>query len=116
MILAHIKDEVLDAEGRIDPFKLDAVARMGGDWYCRANGEALFTVPKPLEKMGIGIDQLPEAIRKSNVLTGNDLAMLANVESFDQTAGYTSKEDKHRQAQDLLKHKKIEEAWAVLKA
>lgn len=115
VVLAHIKDEVLDAEGKIDPFKLDAVARMGGDWYCRANGEALFTVPKPLEKVGIGIDQLPEAIRKSKVLTGNDLGMLANVESFDNQVRYSNDIVKHQQAQILLKEKKVEEAWEALK-
>ncbi|MFN9501846.1 MAG: flavin reductase family protein, partial [Chryseotalea sp.] len=63
VVLVHIANRVLDANGKIDPFKLDAVARMGGDWYCRAKGDALFTVPKPLEKIGIGIDQLPDEIR-----------------------------------------------------
>jgi flavin reductase (DIM6/NTAB) family NADH-FMN oxidoreductase RutF len=115
VILAHVKDEILDAEGRIDPFKLDAVARMGGDWYCRANGEALFTVPKPLEKIGIGIDQLPEAIRKSTVLTGNDLAMLANIEQLPEGAelGAYSRESQMK-AKEYLKDSKIEEAWSAL--
>ncbi|NBP69243.1 MAG: flavin reductase family protein [Cytophagia bacterium] len=116
VILAHIKDEVLDTEGRIDPFKLDAVARMGGDWYCRANGEALFTVPKPIEKIGIGIDQLPEAIRKSPVLTGNDLAMLANVETYDKQSFYSKEVTRHKEAQLLLKMNKVNEAWDILKS
>lgn len=115
VVLAHVKDEVLDADGKIDPFKLDAVARMGGDWYCRANGEALFTVPKPLEKIGIGIDQLPAVIRKSTVLTGNDLAMLANVESYDSDVHYSDEATKHSAAQALLKNNKVNEAWDVLK-
>ncbi len=115
VVFAHIKDEVLDPEGKIDPFKLDAVARMGGDWYCRANGEALFTVPKPLEKIGIGIDQLPEAIRKSKVLTGNDLALLANIEQLPagaNTALYTL--ENQIKAKKYLESSKIDDAWAVL--
>jgi flavin reductase (DIM6/NTAB) family NADH-FMN oxidoreductase RutF len=116
VILGHIKDEVLDTEGRIDPFKLDAVARMGGDWYCRANGEALFTVPKPIEKIGIGIDQLPEAIRKSTVLTGNDLAMLANVETYDTHSHYSEDVIKHQEAQLLLRKNKVNEAWDIMKS
>jgi flavin reductase (DIM6/NTAB) family NADH-FMN oxidoreductase RutF len=78
--LIHLNENILSKEGKIDPRKIDTVARMGGDWYCRANGEAIFEVEKPLVKKGIGIDQLPEAIRCSPVLTGNQLAQLANVE------------------------------------
>lgn len=115
VIMAHIKDEILDEEGKIDPFKIDAVARMGGDWYCRASGESLFKVPKPLDKLGIGIDQLPVAIRQSSIFTGNDLAMLANVErlpqgSFSKAADTTI----HEKVKALLTQGKIEEAWRIL--
>lgn len=115
VVLVHIKEDVLDGEGKIDPFKLDAVARMGGDWYCRANGEALFKVPKPLEKIGIGVDQLPENIRNSKILTGNDLGMLANVERIPNGAiHFNSDPASHTQAQEFLLQGKIEEAWNVL--
>lgn len=115
VVLMHIKEDVLDAEGKIDPFKLDAVARMGGDWYCRAQGDALFKVPKPLEKIGIGIDQLPESIRNSKILTGNDLGMLANVERIPNGAThFNSDTASHAQAQEYLLQGKIEEAWSVL--
>ena len=117
IILAHIKEEVLDAEGKIDPFKLDAVSRMGGDWYCRAQGDALFKVPKPLDKIGIGIDQLPEQIRNSKILTGNDLGMLGNVERipFISNKIYASSDESvHRTAQKYLREGKVEEAWRVL--
>lgn len=115
VILAHVKDDILDTEGKIDPFKLDAVARMGGDWYCRANGEALFTVPKPLEKIGIGIDQLPEALRNSTVLTGNDLGMLANVEQLPagaESGSFTI--ERQMKAKTYLKDSKIKDAWTAL--
>jgi flavin reductase (DIM6/NTAB) family NADH-FMN oxidoreductase RutF len=124
VLLAHIKEEVLDAEGKIDPFKLDAVARMGGDWYCRAQGDALFQVPKPLDKIGIGIDQLPEAIRNSKVLTGNDLGMLGNVERIPDPVRSLTREEQtvvahgndaiHRLAHQYLQENKIEDAWNLL--
>lgn len=114
VVLAHIKDEILDAEGRIDPFKIDAVARMGGDWYCRANAEALFKVPKPLEKIGIGIDQLPAAIRNSKVLTGNDLGMLANVEKLPESDGFSEDPVVHAAVQRLLEQGRLDEAWVLL--
>lgn len=91
VLLAHFRREILDEKGRVDTEKVDTVARMGGNWYCRAHGDALFEVPKPLEKKGMGVDQLPERIRLSNVLTGNDLGMLANVErlpSDDEVRAY----------------------------
>ena len=81
VVRAHFRQDILlpDAAG-IDPFKLDAVARLGGDWYCRASGSSLFEVAKPNRHIGIGIDQLPEHLRTSDVLTGNELGRLANIE------------------------------------
>ena len=81
VVRAHFRQDILLPGGAgIDPFKLDAVARLGGDWYCRAGGTSLFEVPKPNRRLGIGIDQLPERIRTSATLTGNDLGQLANIE------------------------------------
>lgn len=79
ILLMHIDDSVLDEQQKIDPQKLDLVARMGGDWYCRASGTALFEVPKPLSVPGIGVDRLPESVRLSRILTGNDLGQLGNI-------------------------------------
>ena len=81
VVRAHFRADILlpGATG-IDPFKLDAVARLGGDWYCRASGASLFEVPKPTRRLGIGIDELPEFLRTSAVLTGNELGRLANLE------------------------------------
>ncbi|TDQ08570.1 flavin reductase family protein [Pedobacter metabolipauper] len=78
--LIHIKEEILDAEGKIDQEKIDLVARLGGDWYCRVTADNLFKVAKPLTTLGIGVDALPKGVRNSMVLTGNDLGMLGNVE------------------------------------
>ncbi|MEJ5996124.1 flavin reductase family protein [Pedobacter sp. Du54] len=78
----HIKEEILDEEGKIDQTKIDLVARLGGDWYCRIRSENLFKVAKPLTTLGIGIDALPVSVRNSTVLTGNDLGMLGNREKL----------------------------------
>ncbi len=82
ILLMHIKEEILDEKGLISPNKIDLIARLGGDWYCRASGNALFEVAKPLTTKGIGIDLLPEEIKYSKVLTGNNLAQLANIEKL----------------------------------
>lgn len=82
--LIHIHEEILDEEGKIDQAKIDLVARLGGDWYCRVTPENLFKVAKPLTTLGIGVDALPKAVRNSFVLTGNDLGMLGNVEHLPE--------------------------------
>jgi len=135
ILLAHIKDEILDDEGKIDPFKLDPVARMGGDWYCRATGDALFEIPKPLRNKGIGVDKIPANIRNSIVLTGNNLGRLGNVEKLPsqseldeymmqpqiQEMKIKHKHDRdtfhfhlHKVAQQLIEDGKADEAWKVL--
>ena len=71
-----------------DATKLDLVgAWCGGDYYVRANEASLFTVPKPLGVMGMGVDALPEDIRTSHVLTGNHLAMLGGCETVPRRNG-----------------------------
>lgn len=78
----HIKEEILDDDGKIDQEKIDLVARLGGDWYCRVTADNLFKVAKPLTTLGLGVDALPLSVRNSNVLTGNDLGMLGNLEKL----------------------------------
>ncbi len=131
IVLIHINDDVLDEDGRIDPQKMDAVARMGGDYYLRAKGENIFKVPKPNEKLGIGFDNIPHAVRNSSVLTGNDLGKLANIEKLpdlDSVRLFTSMhpeleamassglESLHRLAQQLVNEDKLEDAWKTLLA
>ncbi len=115
MVAMHINDAVLNEAGQIDPHKIDLVARMGGDYYCRASGDAVFTVPKPNMKLGVGIDALPEAIRNSTVLTGNDLGMLANVSELPAGAEHASlSQDIHLKARNLLAQQMVDEAWMAL--
>ncbi len=75
----HIDESILDEQGNVDPHKADWVARMGKDFYCRASGEAVFEVEKPGMTVAMGWDKLPEYIISSEVLTGNDLGLLANL-------------------------------------
>lgn len=131
-VLIHINEEILDANSRIDPHKIDLVARMGADYYCRASGSAVFEVPKPNTRLGIGVDTLPLSIRNSRILTGNNLGMLANIhelpvinpsfedEQLKNIIQYYSitpdemEKELHRYAQQLLERGKVSEAWQVL--
>ncbi len=135
VVLMHINENVLDANNHIDPHKIDLVARMGGNWYSRANGNSLFEVAKPLMNLGIGVDKIPAAIRNSKVLTGNNLGQLGNVEhlpSDDEVMIYKNsgaineafemygstkeklEEHLHHIAKGLLENNKVGEAWKVL--
>jgi len=80
ILLVHISEDILDENGTIDQNKIRLVGRMGKQYYVKAFGDALFQVEKPLQKPGIGIDALPEHIRFSKYLTGNELGQLGNVE------------------------------------
>ena len=82
VVKLHIDEEVLDENERIDPFKIDLVARMGSNYYCRANGDAIFEVPKPITTISLGVDALPAAIRLSHELSGNELGMLGQAETL----------------------------------
>ncbi len=78
----HIDKNVVHEKYKIDPHKIDLVARMGADFYCRASGDAVFEVPKPNQKIAIGFDNLPEHIKFNSYLTGNELGQLANLETL----------------------------------
>lgn len=135
IVLMHISEDVLDEHKQIDPRKIDLVARLGANWYSRTNAGALFEVTKPILNLGIGIDQLPEHIRKSAILTGNNLGQLGNVEkqpSKEDVLNYknsqsikdaataagknypASSQELHHIAKELLDAGKVEEAWKVL--
>lgn len=120
VLLMHINEKILDVDGKIDQWKLDAVARMGGDYYCRAQGESIFKVAKPITTTGIGVDQIPGVIRNSKVLTGNDLGMLGNVErlplkgSVDEVIEFADEYEVHQRAHQLLNENKVEAAWRLL--
>ena len=86
VIKIHVDERILDQQGVIDPYKLDPVARLGGNWYAKITPDSLFQIPKPLTTLGIGVDQIPGKIRNSPVLTGNNLGRLGNVEHLPTKA------------------------------
>jgi flavin reductase (DIM6/NTAB) family NADH-FMN oxidoreductase RutF len=131
VIRLHVDEALLDDDERIMTDKLDLVGRMGGGTYVRASGSALFDVAKPGGRIGMGVDALPETIRNSTVLTGNDLGLLAGEEQLPgqseidalqadttlATALAQAGDDttsKHQIAKDLLAKARVQEAWAVL--
>ena len=130
----HINEEILDENQMIDQEKIDLVSRMGGNWYCRADANSMFEIAKPITTCGIGIDNIPDDILNSKVLTGNDLGKLGGIEALpDETEVNEHKlvalselfidlEDRpselekklHLKAQALLKEDKLVEAWKTL--
>jgi flavin reductase (DIM6/NTAB) family NADH-FMN oxidoreductase RutF len=125
VILMHISEEVLTADGRIDQTKIDLVGRMGGNFYCRAHGDALFEQVQPMANLGIGVDALPISIRNSKILSGNDLGKLGNVTHLPSdelvqeykaalTKKFLSEEALHNEVKKLLNQNNIEEAWKLL--
>jgi flavin reductase (DIM6/NTAB) family NADH-FMN oxidoreductase RutF len=114
----HIKDEVLDENGLIDQKKIDLVSRMGGNWYCRADENSMFEVAKPLTTIGIGVDQIPEHIKNNKLLTGNDLGLLASVESLptqEEINNYPKNTtDIYIEAKKLIEKGEIINAWKIL--
>jgi len=132
----HINEDILDANGKIDPHKIDLVARLGGDWYCRVTGDNLFKIAKPIDYAGtgIGVDAFPKAVKNSSVLTGNNLGLLglvktlpsdAEVEAFSKTDemkelldaaidSHTRTIRLHLKARHLLDNGRVMDAWKVL--
>ena len=137
VVMIHIREEYLDERGKLDTTKLDLIGRMGDNWYCKASGEALFEIPKPLGTKGIGVDQLPRQVRNSPILTANNLGRLGNVKALPDTltltqvmeeaevkaiisqySGQSSRREEalHRLAQKYLEAGKTEKALAILMA
>lgn len=125
VVKMHIDENVLAEDGTIDQHKIDLVARAGGSYYSRAR-DGFFEIPKPISSLGIGVDALPDEIRLSEVLTGNNLGMLANVEALPELEDVNNfakehpefigleKTKKHTFAQEYLEKNDIESAWKVL--
>ncbi|MFT5595713.1 MAG: flavin reductase (DIM6/NTAB) family NADH-FMN oxidoreductase RutF [Flammeovirgaceae bacterium] len=134
IVKIHVREDLINEELQIDQTKIDTVGRMGGDYYTRAHGAALFEVAKPLRTMGIGVDQIPAEIRNSSILTGNDLGRLGNVEELPNETDvneyrltelsdiFVALEDSphklekslHEKAQELLSKGNVHEAWMTL--
>jgi flavin reductase (DIM6/NTAB) family NADH-FMN oxidoreductase RutF len=136
VLCMHINENIL-TEGKIDQNKIRLVGRLGYNWYCKSFGDSLFEVEKPLTTLGIGVDQIPEKIKMSTVLTGNNLGQLGNIEKIpnkEEVNQYLErnaisdlfKDYKHDRnqlenqlhilAKNLLAENKVMDAWKVLLA
>ncbi|MEO7292819.1 MAG: flavin reductase family protein, partial [Ginsengibacter sp.] len=134
VLMMHINENILDENGNIDQKKLDLAARLGGNWYTRANASTIFEIEKPNTHLGIGVDSLQDNIRNSKILTGNNLGQLANVselpfvdpafedDKLKNISQYYSTDPEemenelHLYAKELLDNGKVKEAWQVLLA
>jgi hypothetical protein len=135
VVKIHLDERILDPNGVIDPYKLDPVARLGGNWYSKITPDSLFQIPKPLTTLGIGVDQIPEEIRNSSVLSGNNLGRLGNVEQLpsEEEVSLFSKTNEvlemkrrfhldpeswldhlHRWAKEELEAGNVDLAWKIL--
>ena len=125
IVLIHISESVLNEKKFVDQHKLDLVGRLGANWYVRASGNALFEVTKPSHPLGIGVDAIPAGIRKSKVLTGNNLGQLGNIDklpSAEEVQAYkqehlknvSGEDKKHTFAKNLLDKGLVHDAWKVL--
>ena len=132
----HIHEDILDENKMIDQTKIDLVARMGGNWYCRTDQNSMFEITKPITSVGVGFDQLPSDVVSSTILSGNDLGQLAGIEVLPNETDvnefkllelsdlFVSLEDNahelelelHKKAKALLNENKLEEAWMTLLA
>ena len=129
VVKIHITEEVINGDGSINQEALDLVARAGGSYYSRAK-KGFFEIPKPLKTMGIGVDAMPEHVKNSMILTGNNLGMLANVERLPSQKAVSefiahlserypnikeaSHRKKHKLAQNYLSFGDVESAWKLL--
>jgi flavin reductase (DIM6/NTAB) family NADH-FMN oxidoreductase RutF len=129
IVKLHIAAEVINEDSTINQEALDLVARAGGNYYSRAK-KGFFEIPKPLKTMGIGVDTMPEHVRNSMILTGNNLGILANVEALpkeDEVNEFisgiserypdiktASHRQKHKLAQYYLSYGDVESAWKLL--
>jgi hypothetical protein len=132
VLCMHVAESVLGNDKTINPAQLNLVARLGGDWYCKVDASNLFEINKPNKQLGMGIDQLPEGIRNSQILTGNHLGLLANyhelpavdpgfnderLKNIIQYYGISPTEmerELHLYAAELLNDNRIETAWQIL--
>lgn len=121
VLIAHVDTDYLKEDNVVDATKLDLVARMGENWYCRASVDSLFEVPKPIRQTGIGVDALPEHVRLSEILTGNNLGRLGNLERLpsdeeimENRSEMEEVEEIHMAAQKLIDEGETKRALALL--
>ena len=115
----HISENVLNENMIIDPIKLNIVSRLGANWYGKTTKESIYEIAKPKSRIGMGIDNLPEKIKTSEILTGNELAILASWENIPDKNEFIIRNtknttEKHILAKEFLSQGDSEKAWQIL--
>ena len=108
IVRMHVQEDLLDEDDKVSPYDLDLVARMGGDYYCRVIPESIFEVEKPTRTIGLGIDKLPDEVKYSNYLSGNNLGQLGNVEKLPTDEMILNFKEQLIQRLDIQKFKSAE--------
>ncbi len=138
IVLMHLEDRLFDEEGYVDPDEIRLVGRMGGYYYSKAFDDSVFQVVRPRKKLGIGVHQMPDEVRYSEVLSGNDLGRLATIQELPEDEAveeYINHDPKlatllhengsdtqqltyklHEHAHNLLEQGHVQSAWKVLLA
>lgn len=117
VIKYHISEDIMDGM-HIDQRKIDLIGRNGGNFYTRANGDALFELAKPGQHLGMGYDQLPDYMRKSDIYSANDLGKfallsemptlqdvensLSQIELFDASVEMLDRNERMRDYKEML--------------
>lgn len=131
VLLMHIHDDVLNEHKMIDPRKIDLVSRMNGNWYCRANGDALFELPKLDAEIVIGMDSIPQFAKQSSVFSEEDLIKLASEKELPKDEEIKAMKEKIEKdikglptekiyltlcllAKEQLNQNHVQEAWKYL--
>jgi flavin reductase (DIM6/NTAB) family NADH-FMN oxidoreductase RutF len=121
----HVAEDVMDKNGNIDPYKLDTVARLGGNLYSRVNPASIFELQKPISAIGVGVDNIPDRLLKLGHFSGNELARLASIEAVPSKTeiskfpalldGMKVKNEKELllYMSELLSFNQVKEAWLV---
>ena len=134
VVRVHFHTHIMGEDGRIDPYRIDPIGRLGKNFYTRAR-KGLFTTANPPGKDNLGFDGLPAPVRHSRILTGNELAQLARIpalpalervhearelfqlKSLQEQHGDNAQafEDAlHEKVRPLIAADMLEPAWAIL--
>lgn len=134
VVMMHVDSGIMDDDELIDPVKVDHVGRMGGEWYLRALPDAMFQMAKPRNPPGLGIDALPDFIKYSVHLSGNDLGVLGGITRYpsgDELAKFRRSDEVdllllqgenreqlcsaiYGEVRKMLKNHRVEEAFMLL--
>jgi len=128
VLLIHINEDVLDEKKYIDPNKIKLVGRMGGSWYSKGFGEALFQITKPSRELAVGFEKIPNEIKKNALFSKHELSKLAainqvpskkEVELFQKQLdndnnSRNSQKNNQLKAKECIKNGNIEQAWKYL--